>query len=464
MTPPPVRQLTRAAPPPTPLLLSVPVSEWNIAIQEQEQPRNPKYKSHTWPKRYPDIWKITDIVHKHWLHAKFEVVMDKKTGTKASRMKETLTSWILQTRVLLPVSQITDTVLKQQFPSEKNLYVLPISYLAQYGEMNYRIDRGVSEGHKHESTKNDILRLFTILALSNNRDLLISLGAGKAFNRSELDGPLQWKEQIFYVLSVQFSDPNLSLQPPERAMFLKSFADMNPNDLTTISRERDNIFLMKLYTKTMVEYNHAMINWKAGTGGGSGRPENYADWEQRDEECFTTYGFKVKERYVEKDHLAWIYMLDKNAGYPFNSSNDPAPDETVREDSNTGGSGTMKGKKGTHIGEAVAQFGKDFQETMQKGLKEMTKVVSVAETTSGRIGNRDDVDDRVDKTLLRIDNISARIESVERLIEGGKNVQRHAKRLRILEKTLNSAYAALDGPSDDDDDDDDDDSSDDEDL
>ena len=305
--------------------------------------------------------------------------------------------------------------------------------------MNYRIDRGMSEGNKHESTRNDILHLCTILALSNNRDLLISLSAGKAFNRSaELDGPLQWKDQIFYVLSVQFSDPNLSLHPQERAMLLKSFSDMNPNDLTTISRERVNIFLKNLYTKTMVEYNHAMIkNWKAGTGGRRcGWPENYADWEQRDEECFTTYRFKVKERYVEKEHLAWIYMLDKNAGYPFNSSNDLAPDETVREDSNTGGNRTMKGENLTHIGDAVAQFGKDFQEMMLKGLKEMMKVVSVTETTSGRIGNCDDVDDRVDKTLLCIDNISSRIESVERLIEGGKNVQRHAKRLRILEKTL----------------------------
>ena len=96
----------------------------------------------------------------------------------------------------------------------------------------------------------------------------------------------------------------------------------------------------------------------------------------------------------------------------------------------------MKGENLTHIGDAVAQFGKDFQEMMLKGLKEMMKVVSVTETTSGRIGNCDDVDDRVDKTLLCIDNISSRIESVERLIEGGKNVQRHAKRLRILEKTL----------------------------
>ena len=55
--------------------------------------------------------------------------------------------------------------------------------------------------------------------------------------------------------------------------------------------------------------------------------------------------------------------------------------------------------------------------------------------------------------MLCIDSISARIGKVEVLIEEGKNVARHAKRLRILEKTLDTAYAALEANNDDDDDD-----------
>ena len=48
------------------------------------------------------------------------------------------------------------------------------------------------------------------------------------------------------------------------------------------------------------------------------------------------------------------------------------------------------------------------------------------------------------------------------MIEEGKNVRRHAKRLRILEKTLDIAYSALEkndntGNNDDEDSDDDDD-------
>ena len=92
----------------------------------------------------------------YWIKCKFEVAL-KKRGQNSTRFKSTLTSWILQNRVKLLVSRVTDPVLKSQCPTNMNLYVFPISYLAQYGEMNYKIDREVSEGNEHESTTNDIL-------------------------------------------------------------------------------------------------------------------------------------------------------------------------------------------------------------------------------------------------------------------------------------------------------------------
>ena len=59
-------------------------------------------------------------------------------------------------------------------------------------------------------------------------------------------------------------------------MFLKTISDMDPNDINSITRDRDNKFLKNLYTKVMKEYNFAMGKWKTGTGrGGPGRPENY---------------------------------------------------------------------------------------------------------------------------------------------------------------------------------------------
>ena len=83
----------------------------------------------------------------------------------------------------------------------------------------------------------------------------------------------------------------------------------------------------------------------------------------------------------------------------------------------------MKGKKGDHSGSAVSQFSKDFQ-TVSKGFQDMTKAINIDDEPTGG--------------------------KVELLIEEGKNVELHPKRLHILEKNL-TTYAELDGNDDDDD-------------
>ena len=68
-----------------------------------------------------------------------------------------------------------------------------------------------------------------------------------------------------------------------------------------------------------------------GTGGGSGAPENFSDWNERDGEIFADYGPWMGKR----DDLAWIYMLDKEIGFCFNNEHDPPPAESVLEDGRT---------------------------------------------------------------------------------------------------------------------------------
>ena len=56
------------------------------------------------------------------------------------------------------------------------------------------------------------------------------------------------------------------------------------------------------------KYKDVMKKWTTGTGGGSGDPENYANWETRDPENFARY---------HNDHgpmLTWIYMVDQLKG------------------------------------------------------------------------------------------------------------------------------------------------------
>ena len=316
-------------------------------------------------KLYPELYAMVGSIRKKWGELGYECIAGKK-GPAITRLMTNLMRWILANRRHLDISKIPDEEMKEDFPIETtHLYYLPLGSFEAHGHMNYKIDR-VSEDdiNNAKATDNDVLRLFGIVALSQNRDILLSLGAGKAFKRAEVDGGLPWKNQIFYTLSCQFNDPDLHLDPPERATFLNSFCDLNPNHFDSISSNRDYEFLKKLWAKTLKEYNAAMKLWKLGTGGGSGAPENYCDWETRDGEYFATYGDdKVKGKY----YLAWIYMLDQQTNYAFDTVNDPAPDDTVTEDSIGGGSGVMKGKKGQQLGTAIEKFGERMSVRPSRG-------------------------------------------------------------------------------------------------
>ena len=117
---------------------------------------------------------------------------------------------------------------------------------------------------------------------------------------------------------------------------IKNFPDdtnrMNPNDPNRIKILRDFKWIKKVWKDMVAAYNQATVKWKSGTGGGPGAAENFANWKERDEEVFADYAPGVGSR----DDLAWMYMVDKSVGYPFNVVNEPAPASTVTEDGSVG--------------------------------------------------------------------------------------------------------------------------------
>ena len=148
----------------------------------------------------------------------------------------------------------------------------------------------------------------TQMSQSQSSQYLFSLSSSQP-SQSPVPPLRQPKKECGKKVSVQFSDPSCKLNSPERSMFLKTISDMDPNDINSITRDRDYNFLKNLYTKVTKEYNFAMGKWKTGTGGGPSRPENYNDREQRDGEAFITYGYKVREKYVEKDRSMSSFLI-----------------------------------------------------------------------------------------------------------------------------------------------------------
>ena len=149
-----------------------------------------------------------------------------------------------------------------------------------HAETRWKVDEKRLEREK-EDCVNDILRLHGIAALQDNRDDLLSLGRGKNTVRIEHDGPLKRVDAIFYAWSLQFNDPQLQLDSPERAMHLSTYHLLDPNDPTRIEIERDHVWFKNPHHKALSDYSDAAVMWTAGTGGGDGAPEHYCDWKTK---------------------------------------------------------------------------------------------------------------------------------------------------------------------------------------
>lgn len=121
-----------------------------------------------------------------------------------------------------------------------------------------------------------------------------------------------------------------------------------------------------LYRSLMTDYSKSLKNWQKGTGGGSGYPENYSDWNERDAELFTNYASAGKG-----DYLAWIYMLDQKEGFIFNIANAPAPDDSILADGVAGR--TQEGSRGMESNSAKTRKKKAIIDDIGKAINESDK-------------------------------------------------------------------------------------------
>ena len=91
---------------------------------------------------------------------------------------------------------------------------------------------------KLEANVNDIIYTFGILALSKYRDSLTRIAIAKDVSRMETDCPEGAVMTIFKAVGNDFNkDFNVDLQEPDRSVFLDSYKDMDPNDISRMLLE-----------------------------------------------------------------------------------------------------------------------------------------------------------------------------------------------------------------------------------
>ena len=64
---------------------------------------------------------------------------------------------------------------------------------------------------------------------------------------------------------------------------------MDPNELARIEIPRCGAWAKRIIAEILLKYKRMAELYKSGTGGGSGAPENYTDWMNRDDSCLNQY-------------------------------------------------------------------------------------------------------------------------------------------------------------------------------
>lgn len=216
-----------------------------------------------------------------------------------------------------------------------------------------------------------------------------------------------------------------------------------------------------------------MANWKKGTGGGSGAPEDFGgNWKEREHlELFSNYS-----RYGKCDYLAYILMYDQKAGYIIDAINDPAPPESTMEN----GTGGEVQNKGDQQGSTTSPPKQSKAEArMAKHVESLTKVLgtvvseavdpliqAIKGTTTGNSnGEQDEGSDnaasasrsmntyqqetRMMHTMTLLNKLQEQAAMVQRSIDeeedncNDRDIQRKRKRLKTLNATIDKVYGNL---------------------
>ena len=314
-------------------------SEWYSALQQEVD----SMKEHmSERKKFPDMFQVAAKYTQAWSDNGWEGPYN---ATNHTYFKNKLVKHMNFWRERQDVSHHMDIVrhiaagrdgdLNEEIKKIVNgqkVYVYLQDAFLDYAIRNFRTDMIGREKMLEKHSQDDIVRLWSILGMNENRHLLLSLVRKKAMSRSELDGARSSELMIFDAIAKSFNDKELVVVPPKSFDTLDNKETIDPNNPSRIDIKRSGSWLYELFKKVLAEYKVAMHKWKSGTGGGSGAPKDYHQWDKRDAKLFSNYGGIKGGVPVKKDYLGYMMMTDIDSGWAFLSSFLPAPKNTVLED------------------------------------------------------------------------------------------------------------------------------------
>ena len=304
-------------------------SDWYNALQEEPATASNK---NTVCKNYPELWQVVGNYTECWSKNGWSRASDKK---KKSHFKTMVVKHIVKKRHSENKNDHRDiyemlTKENKKKNGKNAIMIYDKEAFERFATENWKLEADKNQNLPKDHI-NDTIRLFSIAAKSEYREKLMSLVRGKAMCREQMDGPTDYKTEIFEEFAEDFNDATEVFDKPQKSSGLSSIDLLNPNDSERISIERNAKFLYELWKKRMYEYKVGVKKWCSDTGGGSGDPLNFHNWDDLSVSDFANYG-GGSGRAVRKEWMSYILLLDMKTEYAFSSSFEAPPEDAVVED------------------------------------------------------------------------------------------------------------------------------------
>lgn len=336
------------------------------------------YKStETW---YKDIHELGTNLYD--LYIKQSAIFPNLGKNKSIQVKK-ICKWLLQKRLLVAradIHRIVDpTVLP--FVQTSNPEITHFYILGQIDILKMAIGDWCGETlkDKQKPTDNDRIRVMGILFQEDFREDISLLLDKARSSREGVDNPRMQQRAIYHRVLNEFNDPDVIIEHPpswirditKEKIGQLEWSKYNPNDNARIAIPRTSKQMTHIYLQVMSDYKTMMELYTKGTGGGSGDPADYSDWEQREDTTILRYHNNSTSQY-----LTWVFMYDKQYEFILTKRLGPLPVGTRLDDGNVREEG---GCSAGRITPSAAALGDELRQAREESARrgaEMTNMLS----------------------------------------------------------------------------------------
>ena len=320
----------------------VPAETWWSNIQEEGKPIEDSTKTNrTFVNKglyFPNLYDLTRKMHALFLRDRqvFEQLPTNKSDI-CRRMAQEILKLRFQVDRADMNRIVDDTMLPfmQKAPREQaKFYVLSQKDMIKWAMSKWS---SLSIEKLRKTTENDRLRVFGIMFSDDLREHvpLVTGTCNHTKNRGQLDEKNGLLRAVLQKVHDRFHDKEIVVVHPILWMRQDTIdkvgstihANLNPNDKQRIEVARTIDGIKTIIKTTTRQYNTIMNNYTKGTGGGSGHPANFANWQERDPLFFEDYDSHSKSSY-----LTYIHMFNQQYDHPMVKIHDQLPNEARIED------------------------------------------------------------------------------------------------------------------------------------